>query len=78
MSEQPNALRLAALLDEGNAVVYRKHATEAAAELRRLQAERDELLEALDNAAHALKEEGRHYQAAVTYQIIAKTKGEQA
>lgn len=77
MSEKPNALRLAELLDEGNFFVYRKHATEAAAELRRLQAQRDELLEALEDAAHSLKDGGKHYRASVTYAIIAKAKGEQ-
>ena len=101
MREQPEALRLAALLDEKNAAVYRKHATEAAAELRRLvakiadleeaarvlwevaternrlEAQRDNLLKALDKAAHALKEEGRHYQTAAASAAIAKAKGEQ-
>ena len=101
MSEQ-NAVRLAELLDERNATVYRKHATEAAAELRRLiakiadleeavrvlsevvaernrlEAQRDELLEALEDAAHSLTDGGKHYLASVTYAIIAKAKGEQA
>ena len=56
MSEKPNALRLAELLDEGNAAVYRKHATEAAAELRRLQHNNQVLMDALWKACGDDKE----------------------
>jgi hypothetical protein len=45
MTQQPEALRLADLLAWGTATAF--HHAQAAAELRRLQAQRDALLEAL-------------------------------
>ena len=47
MTTQPDALRLADLLDDSQPAVYRKNTTLAAAELRRLHAQRDALLAAL-------------------------------
>ena len=68
---QPEALRLADWCDANSSGIYRP-AADAAAELRRLQAERDELLEVLKDAANALEDEGRHYAAGVARAVIAK------
>lgn len=54
MNTQPEALRLADLLDERRAAVYRKHTTEAAAELRRLHQEVGRMRQALRTALAAL------------------------
>ena len=77
---QPEALRLAdeLLIAQPEDLLETELVDDAAAELRRLQAERDELLEVLKDAANALEDEGRHYAAGVARAVIAKATGEQA
>jgi len=76
MSKQPEALRLASLLEDECGVDGYVH-DEAAAELRRLHAANQELLEALKQCAVLIHGGNRQGDAAITAAraVIAKAEG---